>query len=43
MVYSTGEGEQINPKHTRQLNKSSNALPNNIIIMVDMPKMIEQY
>jgi hypothetical protein len=40
MVYGIGEGEQINSKHARQLNKSSNTLPNNIIIKVDMPKMI---
>jgi hypothetical protein len=42
-VYGIGKGEQINCKHACQLNKSSNALPNNIIIKVDTPKMIKQY
>ncbi len=39
----SGKGEQIDLKRARQLNKSSDALPNNIIIKVDTPKMIEQY
>jgi hypothetical protein len=43
MAYGIGKGEQINCKHAHQLNKSSNALPNKIIIKVDTPKMIEQY
>jgi hypothetical protein len=42
-VNGIGEGDQINWKRTRQLNKSSNALPNNIIIKVGTPKMIKQY
>jgi hypothetical protein len=42
-VKKIGEGEQINRKRTLQLNKSSNAPPNKIIIKVETPKMIEQY
>ncbi len=38
-VYGIGEGEKINCKRAHQLNKSSNALPNNIIIKVDTPKI----
>ena len=42
-MYGIGEGEKINRKCARQLNKSSNALSNNIIINVDTTKMNKQY
>ena len=42
-AYGIGEGEQINCKHAHQLNKSSDASPNKIIIEVKTPKMIKQY
>ena len=42
-AYGIGEGEKISCKRACQLNKSSNAPPNKIIIKVETPKMIEQY
>ena len=42
-AYRIGEGGQINRKRARQLNKSSDAPPNKIIIEVETPKMIKQY
>ena len=43
IAYGVGEGGQINRKCTHQLNKSSDALSNKIIIEGKMPKMIKQY
>ncbi len=42
-AYGIGEEEQINRKHFHQLNKSRKALPNKIIIEVNLPEMIKQY
>ncbi len=42
-AYRIGKEEHINCKRAHQLNKSSNALPNKIIIKANTPKMIKQY